>query len=293
MKELPDYLSQQKNFIFLLFLLSILAVDSYADFPFPIGARSWGIANATVARRDYSYGLVNMAALGGVQETSAFSSYSSHFGFEGVGTFAAGAIMPVNDDLGMAITIQRFGDKLYNQSAVGIAAGHQIGRFSLGLKAGYIQNAVSSPSLSFSRKALVFEFGGIVTLSSKLFFGAHAFNVTQSAYSGDYGRRVPTILRTGFTYQPQNNLTLSAEMEKNTDQPLIFKTGLEYKAWKQLFLRTGVASRPLTSHFGAGFKARSFVIDYAVHAHMQLGLSHHLSLGYVFAGNKRNAEKDE
>ena len=293
MKELPDYLSQQKNFIFLVFFLSILSVDGYADFPFPIGARSWGLANASVARRDYSYGFVNMAALGGAQETSAFSSYSSHFGFEGVGTFAAGAIMPVNEDLGVGFTIQRFGDKLYNQSALGLAAGHQIGCFSLGLKVNYIQNAVSAPSLSFSRHAIVFEFGGIVTLSSKLFFGAHAYNVTQSSYSGDYGRRVPTILRTGFTYQPQNNLALSVEMEKNTDQPLVFKTGLEYKAWKQLFLRTGVASRPLTSHFGAGFRARSFLIDYAVHTHMQLGLSHHLSLGYVFAERKKGVEKIE
>ncbi|HEV7379888.1 MAG TPA: hypothetical protein VGN64_08855 [Dyadobacter sp.] len=291
MKDLPDYLSQQKNFIFLLVILSILSADSYADLPYPIGARSWGIANASVARRDYSYGFVNMAALGGVRETSAFSSYSSHFGFEGIGTFAAGAIMPVHDELGMAVTVQRFGDKLYNQSAIGIAAGHQIGRFSLGLKANYLQHAISAPSLSFSRRAVVFEFGGIVTLSSRLFFGAHVFNLTQSSYSGGYGRRVPTVLRAGFTYQPQSNLTLSAEMEKDTDQPLAFKTGLEYKVWKQLFLRTGVASRPLTSHFGAGFKARSYLIDYAVHTHTQLGLSHHLSLGYVFAERKPKSEE--
>jgi hypothetical protein len=283
MKELPDYLSQQKNFIFLLLIFSILSADSYADFPFPIGARSWGLANASVARRDYSYGFVNMAALGGAKEASVFSSYSSHYGYEGIGTLAVGAIMPVNDELGVALTIQRFGDKLYNQSAIGIAAGHKIGRFSLGLKANYLQSAVSAPSLSFSRRAIVLEFGGIVELSSKFFFGAHAFNVTQSSYSGDYGRRVPTVLRAGFAYHPQTNITLSTEVEKDTEQPLAIKAGLEYQIWKQLFLRTGVASRTLTSHFGAGFRTRGFLIDYAVHTHAQLGLSHHFSLGYVFA----------
>jgi hypothetical protein len=292
MKERSGYLSQQKNFIFLLLLLCAASAEVVAQaFPFPIGARSWGIANATVAGADFSSGFNNIAGLGGLREACILSSFDSHYGFEGIGTYAFGTVLPVTNDLGAGFTVQRFGDKLYNESAIGIGAGHRIGRVSLGLKVNYFQNEVNAPTLSFSRKALVFEFGGMVQLSSQLFLGAHVFNMTQSSYSGEYGNRVPTAMRAGFSYKPQANIHLSAELEKNTDLPVSIKAGLEYQVWKKLYLRTGVASRPLTNHFGAGFKAKKFYFDYAVHSNANLGWSHHLSLGYVFW--QRGEKKEE
>lgn len=283
MKERSGYLSQQKNFIFLLLFLCTPSVKVCAQtFPFPVGARSWGIGNATVARADFTSGFNNIAGLGGLSEACIFSSFDSHYGFDGIGTYSFGAILPLSADLGTGVTVQRFGDKLYNESAIGLGAGHRIGRVSLGVKVNYLQNAVNAPSLAFSRKALVFEFGGIVQFSSQLFFGAHVFNMTQSSYSGDYGNRVPTALRAGFLYKPQTNIHLSTEIEKNTYLPFSIKAGLEYQIWKKLYLRTGVASRPLTNHFGVGFKAKKFYFDYAVHSNANLGWSHHFSLGYVF-----------
>jgi hypothetical protein len=290
MKERSGCLSQQKNFIFLLLFLGIASANCRGQgFPFSIGARSWGTGNATVARADFTSGFTNIAGLGGLHEAGIFSSFDSHYGFEGIGTYSFGAVLPLSEDLGLGFTVQRFGDKLYSESAMGLGAGHRIGRVSLGLKVNYLQNAVNAPTLSFNRNALVFEFGGIMQLSSQLFFGAHVFNMTQSSYSGDYGGRVPTALRTGFLYKPQTNILFSAELEKNTNLPVSIKAGLEYQVWKKLFLRTGVASRPLTNHFGAGFKAKKILIDYAVHSNSQLGWSHHFSVGYVF-WNRKNEE---
>ena len=293
MKERSGYLSQQKNFIFLLLVLCSLSVEVSAQaFPFPVGARSWGIGNATVARADFTSGVTNIAGLGGLREAGIFSSYDSHYGFEGIGTYAFGAVLPVTEDLGVGFTVQRFGDKLYNESTIGLGAGHRIGRVSLGLKVNYLQNAVNASTLTFSRNALVFEFGGIVQFSSQLFFGAHVFNMTQSSYSGDYGNRVPTALRAGFLYKTQKNIHLLAEIEKNTDLPFSIKAGLEYQIWKKLYLRTGVASRPLTNHFGAGFKAKKFYFDHAVHSNANLGWSHHFSLGYVFWERKEEGKSE-
>jgi hypothetical protein len=281
MKERSGCLSRRKSFIFTFFLIWSVSVKSLADgFPFPIGARSWGIGNASVARSDYSSVSNNIAGLGGFSDAVFFSTYDSHYGFDGIHTLGFGGVLPVGDDLSTGFSVQRFGDKLYNELALGVGAGHRIGRVSLGLRMNYLQNAVNANTLTFSRKALVFEFGGIVQLSSQLFFGAHVFNLTQSSYSGDYGSRVPTALRAGFSYSPQKNVQFSTEIEKNTDLPVSAKAGLEYQVWKQLFLRTGIVSRPWTHHFGAGFKGRQFQIDYAVHTHPQLGWSHHISLAY-------------
>ena len=287
MKEQSGYLSRQKNLLFFLILFWSVSPEILAqNFPFPIGARSWGMGNATVAGSDYMSVSSNIAGLGGLSESIAFSTYDSHFGFDGLSTLGFGAVLPVSKDLTTGFTIQRFGDKLYNELAMGIGAGHRIGRVSLGLKINYLQNAINAPSLIISRKALVIEFGGLVQFATNFSFGAHVFNMTQSSYSGDFGNKVPTVLRAGFLYKPQKNVNLSAEVDKNTDLPLAVKAGLEYQVWKSLYLRTGLSSRPLANHLGAGFKGGKFYADYAVHSHPQLGWSHHFSLGYTLWKNK-------
>ena len=282
MKEQSGYFTRQKNFLRSLVIFLILSGKSFADGnPFPIGARAWGLANATIARSDY-YAIGNNAAgLAGISTSAIFSTYDSHYGFDGINTLGFGAVMPLSKDMGIGLSIQRFGDKIYNQIALGAGAGHRINRFSLGLKVNYLQTAINSSAIVLSKKALVFEFGGIAMISSKLYFGAHVFNLTQSRYSGENRENVDTALRTGFLYKPSKNIQLSAEIEKVAAYPASFRAGLEYEVIKNFVVRGGIASRPQTNHFGVGFQGSNFHLDYAVHTHPQLGWSHHFSLAYV------------
>jgi hypothetical protein len=281
MKEQSGYFTRQKNFIFFIFWLIPLKIFSQ-NFPVPLGAGSWGVGNATVASSDFASVSNNIAGLGGLKEAVLFSAYDSHYDFEGLQTIGFGGVLPLTNDLSAGFSVQRFGDKLYNDLALGIGAGHRIGIVSLGIKVNYLQNVINAPTLQVTRKAMAVEMGGIVRFTSVISFGAHIFNVTQSTYSGDFGNRVPTSLRAGFFYTPLKTVSLSIEADKNTDLPFSVKGGLEYQIWKQFYVRTGLASRPLTNHFGAGFKAHHFFFDYAVHTHAQLGWSHHFSLGYRF-----------
>lgn len=283
MKERSGYLSRLENFILTLVIFIFNSFSGLAqNGPTAIGARSWGIANTTVSTSDINSVFNNIAGLGGIEQAAIITSYDSHFGFSGLNTMAFAGVMPLSNDLTSGFSVQRFGDKLYNELAMGIGAGHRIGRFSLGLKINYLQTAITAPSLSFSNKAFVVEFGGIARLSSKLFFGAHLYNLTQSSYSGIYGNKVPTVLRAGLLYLPVKKLQWSTEINKNTDLPLSFKTGLQYEVADKVWLRTGISTQPLTNHFGAGLIASKFCFDYAVHTHPQLGWSHHLSLAYSF-----------
>jgi len=291
MKEQSGYLSRQKNFLRSFVIFLILPCKSLADGnPFPIGASSWGLANATIARSDYYAIGNNVAGLGGIKSAALFSTYDSHYGFEGIQTIGFGLVMPLSENLGAGLSIQRFGDKTYNQIAVGIGAGHRINRFSLGLKVNYLQTAINAASFSLSKKALVFEFGGIVMISSQLSFGAHMFNVTQSSYSDNASESVDTALRSGFLYKASERLRLSAEVEKVTAYPASLRAGVEYEVIKNFVVRTGIASRPQTSHFGIGFKGSRFQLDYAVNSHQQLGWSHHFSIGYIL-GEKSKKDK--
>ena len=290
MKEQSGNLSRQKNFIrsFVIFLL--ISSKSFADgSPFPIGARAWSLANATIARSDYYSIGNNVAGLGGLTTAAIFSTYDSHYNFDGINTLGISVAIPISTDLGMGLSIQRFGDKVYNHISAGVGAGHRIGRFSLGLKVNYLQTAISSSSILFNKKALVFEFGGIMMISSKLYFGAQLYNLTQASYSDNLHETVDTSLRTGFLYKPSKTVQLSAEIEKVTDYPVAVRIGLEYEIIKNIFVRTGIASNPQTNHFGVGFNGSLFHLDYAMHTHPQLGWSHHFSLSYILS-NKKNKD---
>lgn len=238
------------------------------------------MAHAVVAQYD-RYALVNnIAGIASLREASLFSSYHSHYGFDGINTLAFGVVVPWREDLAGGISIQRFGDKVYNELSLGAGLAHRINRVSLGLRVNYRQLAVTTSTLSISRKALVVEMGGIVQLTSTLYFGAHIYNLTQSGFSGDRDTDLPTLLRTGLTYKPTAGLRVSAELYKNTDYPASIRAGLEYELIKRLLVRTGLSTKPYTNHFGLGLAGDSFSLDYAATSHPQLGWSHHVTLSY-------------
>ncbi|GHB66903.1 hypothetical protein [Persicitalea jodogahamensis] len=279
--------------VFFLILFSgvngtlVLAQSSDA---FPVGARSWGMANAVVAQSD-RYALVNnIAGIATESEASVFSSYHSYYGFEGVNTLAFGAVMPLREELAAGFSVQRFGDKIYNELSFGLGLAHRINRISLGLKASYRQIAVNASSLSLSKKALVVEMGGIAQLSSTVFLGAHIYNLAQGSFSGEGSENLPTVIKTGLTYIPTKSLRLSTELVKNTDFPASIRAGLEYGVIPRLSFRTGIASQPYSNHFGLGFAGNSLAVDYAASSHPQLGWSHHVSLAYVW---KKNEEEEK
>ncbi len=215
-------------------------------------------------------------------EASVFSAYHSYYGFEGVNTLAFGAVVPLREELVAGFSVQRFGDKIYNEMAFGLGVAHRINRISLGLKASYRQIGVNASSISLSKKALVVEMGGIAQLSSTVYLGAHIYNLAQGSYSGDGSEGLPTVLKTGLTYIPTQALRLSAELVKNTDYPASVRAGLEYEVIPHLLARSGIASKPYTNHFGLGFMGGNFDIDYAANSHSQLGWSHHVTLAYVW-----------
>ncbi|CAG5007415.1 hypothetical protein DYBT9275_04040 [Dyadobacter sp. CECT 9275] len=292
MKEQSGYLTRQKNFILFFILFGTSIHFSLAEGnPFVAGARAWGIANATVARHDQFSIYGNAAGMAASGQPALFSSFDSHFGFEGLNTVAFAITSPLSSDLSGGFSVLRFGDKFYNEFAMAIGAGHRINQVSLGMKVNYLQTAVNISSLSTSHRAAVMELGGIVKVTPALSVGAHMYNLLQSSYSGDLHARVPTVLKAGFQYSSGETVTFSAEMNKHTDQPVAFRAGLEYRFLKQLYLRTGISTRPVMHYFGTGFSTLKFRIDYAVSTHPQLGWSHHFSLLYLLKSAKGQKEK--
>jgi hypothetical protein len=260
--------------ILLLFFVKNLAFANGE--PFPIGAKSWGMGNATVAISDRFSIFNNPAGLGFLKDNFVSSSYHARYEIAGLATVSLSGNY-VSKLANFGLSFQRFGDKLYNENMVGFAIGKATERVSLGLKVNYFQAAIENLS---DKKTLLTEFGVMAKLTSKIQMGFHAYNLTGASLYAS--QRIPTVLKLGVSFTPTKQVLLAAEVEKNLDyQGLITKVGLEYEIVPKVFFRTGITSQFRTAHFGFGFISKHFYFDYAASTHTALGLSHHLGLSYM------------
>lgn len=269
--------------LFFVFLTAFHPSLASGD-PIAGGARSWGLGNASVTVADRWSIFNNAAGMTGVERLTLVSAFTTHYAVPGLQTLSLGMVYPTTKYGNLGLGIQRFGDELYSEHIVGIAYSHVIHHVSLGAKVNYMQIAMGELR---SRRAMTFEFGGIATLSSKLFFGAHIYNFNQARLAEYQDERIPTVMKAGLSYRPTKQLMINVEAEKDIDFPASFKAGMEYEIVKSLQLRTGMSTKPFAHYFGMGFSPKNFQFDYALSTHPQLGISHHLSLAYCFAKKEK------
>jgi len=270
-----EFIRNWKTLVFCgtIFLLKTHLIFASGE-PFPIGAKSWGIGNATVALADRNSVFNNPAGLGFLKENYVSTSYHARYNIAGLQTLSlSGNYVTKFANIGLGV--ERFGDKLYNEQKLGLAIGKSMNRVSLGLKVSYFQVAMETFA---SKNTLLTEFGVMTKLSSKVQMGFHAYNLTGAKLFAS--QHIPTVLRLGLSFTPTKQILLVAEAEKDIERPMIIKAGLEYQIVKNFYLRTGLTSKINNAHFGFGFQSKQFIFDYALSSHSALGFSNHLSISY-------------
>ncbi|CAH0997453.1 hypothetical protein EMA8858_03586 [Emticicia aquatica] len=281
LKLIPIDSSQWKYVVF-CFTINIFRPNLIfaSSEPFPIGARSWGIANANVAISDQNSVSNNPASLGFLKDNYVSTSYHARYSISGLQTLSfSGNYNGKYCNFGF--NSERFGDKLYNEQKFGIALAKNTNRVSLGIKVSYFQAAIEH---FISKKTALTEFGIVAKLNSKLNIGFHAYNLTGAKlFASQY---IPTVLRLGFAFTPTKQILIVAEAEKNLNFPLFIKIGLEYQIVKNFYCRTGITSKINNAHFGFGLRSKQFIFDYAVSSHSALGFSHYLTISYQISKSK-------
>lgn len=251
--------------------------------PFPIGAQSWGMANAVVAHPHSQSFFYNPAGLAYSENTNAYASYHTRYNIPGLGNAGIGGTLTTNA-VNFGVGFEQFGDELYNEVKGGIAIAKKQGAVSLGIKVSYFQAAVKDVA---AKNTILTEFGVMADIRNNIRIGFHAYNLTGAKLF--VSQNIPTVLRLGFSYQPSKQISLNAEAEKSTLYKLNFKAGIEYEIRPSIFLRSGINSLTNTFHFGTGMKLKQLQFDYAVNTSSILGLSHHLTIGTAIGkkGGKR------
>lgn len=274
------------NILKITFVISILALkSSVAQFEFSnIGARAIGLNGAFTSLSDNSLAVFyNPAGLGQIiyREVSAYYG-PSQFGISEIST-AALTYTEALDFGTFGIGLKTYGFDLYRESEMKISYGNSFGKkIFLGININYYNLKIQNYNSAFAFGA---DIGGLAYLTEFIKWGFFAGNITGSKI-GESSQKIPQIYRTGFTVQPETDLNLILEFEKDVKFPLSFRGGLEYFVNDFVDLRAGIGTQPDTFSGGISINYNIMQLDYSIINHTDLGISNQISVTLNFGGSK-------
>ncbi len=248
---------------------------------FPIGARSAGMANASVALTDIWAVHHNQAALVGLEQAGVAAYYENRFLLSNLNLQGATAVLPTPKAGVFGISYARFGNKLFNQSRYSLAYGKKLWSFlSVGIQLSYLNTHIEENY--GDRHSFIAEIGLLSQVTPKLRVGFHAFNLTRTKLADAFDERVPMNFRLGAQYDFSEKVRVAVEAEKDLELPAVFKAGVEYYPAKVFAIRVGVGTQPFHADFGLGLRLKFLHFDIAGSVHPVLGFSPKASLAYRF-----------
>lgn len=255
--------------------IQLLAIENY-----PVGARSAGMANASVILNDVWSIHHNQAGLAFLQRPVAGFFFENRFAIQELSLTSFALGYPVwNGVAGFNLTY--WGFEKFNTTKFGIAFSKKLGdKISAGIQLDYFNTYLSE---EYGNKgSLLAELGIRVEPISNFIIAAHFYNLTRVKFIDYNDERLPTIFRLGMGYNFSDKLLVSLENEKNLTDEMIIKIGFEYKFDERFYIRAGIASEPILNTFGFGYLFKNLSINMAFSRHQILGLIPHFSVDYKF-----------
>ncbi|MEM9261451.1 MAG: hypothetical protein AAGA62_17560 [Bacteroidota bacterium] len=273
MKTLPYF-----STIFLILLLAASELSAQNGLPVVAGNRGLALGGAGVTFNDAYAVWTNPAGLGDMDRLGVNVSGEQRFGISELQLVSLGAAIPT-DFGGIGVSISSFGFSTLRESRVGLSYGRRLApNFRIGVGLLGFNTAIEGYD---SRFAATFSIGFQVDILPELSVGFRAFSPLRvETVEGEY---LPQLLSAGFSYNPNEKVTVLAEVHQDLDVTARFRGGIEYSLSQELDLRFGVASGPAEVSFGAGyFASENIRIEVAANYHETLGLSP--GVGLVFRG---------
>ncbi|MDR2848903.1 MAG: hypothetical protein LBV39_07360 [Bacteroidales bacterium] len=265
---------------FILFFpcYNIVAVHCWAgNDNYPVGARSAGVATASVAYSDVWASVNNQAGLAYLEKPTAAFYYENRWNVKQLAVNAGAIAVPVKTTV-IGLNYRHFGYTQYSDTKFGLAVAKKLWeKIAVGVQMDYFHTYYAYDYGQFN--VLSAEIGIQYEPIKNLKAGAHLFNVTHSKQKANPDEYVPTVMRFGLSYSIQDMATVSVETEKDMRMKAIFKAGLEFKPVRNLYLRYGMSNGLMYQYaFGVGYSWKHFSFDMAFSHHKLLGYSPHLSL---------------
>ena len=269
---------RERIFLMTIFIFSLQF--SFCQGWLPMGSRSHALGNASVAIDDIWAYHHNPANLVSVKKLGLGLSYENRFLLKELQSQGFVVALPLKAGV-ISFGLQSFGFKNFRTNRLGLGYSMKLAEFlSCGVQLNYHQVRLTD---AYGRKdALTAELGLKANITDNWKVAFSVFNLTRTKISEFGEDRLTTLMRLGTQYTFSEKVMLVAELEKNIEFPVRFKTGIEYSPIRKLFLRGGFATQPIEISAGLGYRFKEqFQLDLGSAYHQILGWSPNFSFTYL------------
>ena len=255
-------------------------LKSFSIGNYPAGARALGLSNAVVSVSDTWSGFHNQAGLAVLADMSAAFYYESRFQVEELSLVAGAFVLPTRTG-NFGLGFLQFGKGTFKENKIGIAFAKSFSeKFSAGIQFDYLSRMF--PENQRAQGLATFEGGVVYSPFDDLFLGAHVFNPISAGIESVSGKiEVPAVFRIGGHYRFDEMVLVLFETEKETHNPLIFKSGIEFSPIQNLALRFGVSGKPFQYTAGIGYSIGKISTDIGFGYHGNLGVTPSVSIQFI------------
>lgn len=273
-------LPKLKPFILLLFC-NILSISASASGEYrSTGTRLAPIGITGVSMMTPYSGLSNQSSTAFLKSSSVGLYYANTGIAEGVNSIQGSGMYKFKKNGMLGVNFSYYGYELYNDKKAGVFYALKLAEFmSMSLQMNVLNLQIAGYG---SRTTATVELGTFFKVTKNIQMGAHVYNPLRMKVGEGSDERYPTVVRLGATYHTKDKVWVSAEVEKDLDQQLNFKTGVDYAVNEYLILRGSVQTLPVSGSIGAGLKLKGLQLE-VIGAYQQAGgFSPHLGMTYVF-----------
>ncbi len=212
----------------------------------------------------------NQASLAQIKNIGAGMYGEKRFLLEELSLYQLAVALPTTSgNFGLKAGYYGFSD--YNESQIGLAYARKLGeKVDIGVQFNY--NSVNISSYG-NASAINFEIGALLHLTDKLNAGIHTYNPVGGKLGKNQEEKLASVYSAGLGYEASEKFFVSAEVEKEENQPVNINAGMQYKFLPQLMARAGIATASSNAYFGIVFFLKSFRIDLTAGYHPQLGIT--------------------
>jgi hypothetical protein len=265
--------------LILLFSFSILFINGQTVRR-PVAALYTGLGAYSINHVDVFSFTNNQASLAQIKNVSAGVYGERRFMLDELSLYQLAVAVPTNSG-NFGVKAGYFGFSEYNESQIGLAYGRKLGtKLDVGVQFNYNNVQISGYG---NATAVNFEIGTILHLTDKLNAGIHAYNPVGGKFGKNEEEKLASVYTVGFGYEASEKFFVSAEIEKEEDQPVNVNAGMQYRFLSQLLARAGIATNTSNVYAGVGLFLKTFRIDVVASYHPQLGITPGLLLIYSFS----------
>ena len=270
LKQLSSLLKISVSLIFLF-----LQMTASGGIPYGIqaGAGEAGMGYACVMKEGFWSSFHNQALLAFNNSFEFGINYENRFGIKELGTRTAGLLIPAGK-ASVGAAYSHFGYTDFKRDVAGLACGLKLSeKIAAGVQIDYFSERTSGEYNN--NQCITFETGLIVSPSDNIKIGLHLFNPVPNSLRKN---NQPVSLSVGAGIDLSKILFAGVEAEMSSGSNLILRTGFEYEAVKNLWLRAGFSTKNNSFCFGTGYQFGMVKIDLGFATHEMLGVTSSVSL---------------